>query len=330
MRNDPGTPADRTALGAANDGRETSIPSTDKRNAEQTSHGVSSATPAPVPCDEKTFFESFYRASVRGKPDDRSTIASVTEPESRFHYNAVENAIIRALLRRNPPPRGAGVDLWRMFEQRAARRMLDIGSGSGHWIDFFRDVFFVKQVTGIEITQRMSKFLEEKYAGNPDVTVHCADAASPSFLASLPALEGSMDYVSAIGVMFHIVDDDRWRQAMRNLAAALKPGGLLIVGGDFGATTRNVQFHRVDEFAKWQETLAPARATGTDAAPESLRVNKRVRSMADWVRIAGDVHLEVLDLVRADLDPLVATPENDVLVLRRPSATAHGSAPANA
>lgn len=305
MRNDPGTPADK-AGGRASD-------------------AAQAAAPAHVPCDEKTFFESFYRATLagtsRGKPDDRSTIASVTEPESRFHYNAVENAIIRALVRRNPPPRGAGLDLWRMMEQRAARRLLDVGSGSGHWIDFFRDVFFVKTAVGVEITERMSEFLRGKYAGNADVTILRADVADAGFLAANPGLAGSMDYVSAIGVMFHIVDDDRWRAAAANLTAALKPGGLFIVGGDFGAETRNVQFHRTDEFAKWKETLAVPGPDGTGtAAPQPLRVNKRVRSMADWTKLAQSLGLDVLDLIRADDDPLIATPENDVLLLRKPPA----------
>ena len=55
-----------------------------------------------VPYDERTYFESHYRATAREGPlSDRHTIGHISEPEARFHYNAVENSIIRAVLRRS-------------------------------------------------------------------------------------------------------------------------------------------------------------------------------------------------------------------------------------
>ena len=54
---------------------------------------------AEVPCDERVYFESFYKANVRGRPEDRMTIGIVAEPEARFHYNALENSLLRAFAR---------------------------------------------------------------------------------------------------------------------------------------------------------------------------------------------------------------------------------------
>lgn len=262
-----------------------------------------------TPCDEKEFFESFYRASIRGEPSDRMTIGPISDPEARFHYNCVENSIIRALLHRSAPPRGATVEAWRMLQRREQRRLLDVGSGTGHWVDFFREVFFVAEVVALEIAGQMADYLRRKYDGDHVVRVIEGDVAAPDF--GVETIGGAVDWVSAIGVMFHIVDDDRWRRAVRNLAAVVKPGGLLFVGGDFGAQTRNVQFHRCDRFSNWREFSTAAAAEG------EVKVNKRVRSLADWHQAANQCGLRIVDLVRSDRDPAIITPENDLLLLQR-------------
>lgn len=257
--------------------------------------------------DERAFFTSFYKANVRGQINDRTTIGGVTDAETRFHYNCVENSIIRAVARREGPV--SMVEAHRAAMLRERRRHVDIGSGAGHWIDFFREVLLASDLIAVEITEQVSAHLREKYAGDARVRVLCRDVVDEAFVQDILA-DGPVDSVSAIGVMFHIVDDARWGTALRHLAAVLKPGGLLFVGGEFGATTRDVQFHGADEFSTWSE-FARARAQGTH------RVSKRVRSLADWGRAASDAGFDVADLVRSDRDPTLTTPENDVLVLEK-------------
>lgn len=258
--------------------------------------------------DEKTFFESHYTATVRGAPTDRMTIGAVSEIEARFHYNCTQNSIIRALTHMEPPPTGPALAAWRMMRKRQRLRLLDVGSGTGHWIDFMMGVYDVAEAIAIEITESMAAYLEAKYAGKP-VTVLGEDVAGEGF--AMARVGGPVDYITAIGVLFHIVDDDRWEQALRNFAGVLADGGLLLVGGDFGTETRNVQFHSVDDFTTWSEHERVASKVGKN------RVNKRVRSLLDWIRAASAAGLEIVDLVRSDRDPLLTTPENDILVLRR-------------
>lgn len=267
--------------------------------------------------DERTFFESYYRATLRGAEvaEDRHTIGGVGELESRFHYNAVENAILRAMAHRMPPVRGMGVELDRLVQQRAERRHLDVGSGAGHWLTFFRDVLHAQVSVGVEIVPQVAALLRARFEGVTGLSVLEADVADPDFGPTL--LGGPVDLLSAIGVLFHIVDDARWSQAVANLAGCLKPGGLFFVGGDFGAETRNVQFHPTDRFASWRESQ---KAEAAAAEAGEVRVNKRVRDLATWVRVAGENGLEVVDLVRAERDWAISTPENDVLLLRRPVA----------
>lgn len=254
--------------------------------------------------DARAYWTSYYKAQLRGRPTDWMTIGAGTEVEGRFHYNATENSIIRAILRREPVA-GMTAAVWRFVQERRGRRLLDIGSGTGHWIDFFREVFRVAEAVGVEIAPQMVEYLREKYAGDSTVRICPLDVSKDPF-----ALAGDrFDLVSAIGVMFHIVEDGRWHQAVANLASVLEPGGILIVGGDFGCETRNVQFHASDHFESWGEQTAEA------AAGE--RLNKRVRSLADWHKVAANCELAVADLIRSDRESGIATPENDVLVLER-------------
>jgi len=64
-------------------------------------------------------------------------------------------------------------------------------------------------------------------------------------------------------VMFHIVDDAEWRTSVERLKAAVKPGGVLVVGGQFGAFSLNVQWDgagrvskRIRSYRRWKRELA--------------------------------------------------------------------------
>ena len=260
-----------------------------------------------IPYDERTYFESFYEATSHIMSKECRTIGHISNPEARFHYNAMENAIIRAILRREPPPRGVTVEAWRYLQQRRGLRLLDIGSGTGHWLDFFRDVFLVAEAVGVEITDQMFNYLTKHYKDEPSIKIIQADIAHEESLVE--HIGGPVDYISAIGVMFHIVDDRKWQSALGNLASALKPEGLLFVGGDFGSETHNVQFHKTDSFKSWSEH------NKSDVKKE-VRFNKRVRSLEDWIYTALNCNLAPVDLVRSDNDSTLLTPENDLLVLK--------------
>jgi SAM-dependent methyltransferase len=242
---------------------------------------------AQVPYDAKRFFESWHQASPESL-SDADTIASARSAlATRFHYNAVENSIIDCLAARALP---------------TPLRVLDVGSGAGHWIDFYLEVFGAEEVVGLEISEPAVRVLERRYASTPVVTVVEADVADPAF-----ALGREFDVVNAIGVMFHIVEDERWERAVAALGRHLAPGGALVIGGQFGLVTRNVQFHRTDEFSSWEEFRA--------ASSETALVNKRIRSLRRWRRCARRAGLRVECLRRTRPSARLETPENNVLVL---------------
>jgi SAM-dependent methyltransferase len=219
--------------------------------------------------DPKRFWPNHYRSMADRPLDDWATIASITDPETRFHYNAIENSIIRALTLYRPIHQESP-EIWRFKQRRRSWRILDVGSGAGHWIDFYLAVYFPEAVVGLDIAPTVVERLRTKYQMQPVTILEHDVTGSP------PPIE-PVTIVNAIGMMFHIVDDIHWRKSLQHLAQVLRPDGLILVGGDFGWTTYDAQFHAVDEFADWR-----------DQSGERKRVAKRCRALAERHSAAHD------------------------------------------
>lgn len=182
--------------------------------------------------DSRAFWSDWYSGEI----DDATTIEAGNDPlATRIHYNCIENAILSWCHRRQVPIAGASV--------------LDVGSGAGHWLEFYRGMGAARCV-GCEYSPPAAEALRAQF---PETV------AGP-----ISALEftAEFDIVNAIGVMFHIVDDAEWSRSVDRLKAALKPGGVLIVGGQFGRLTLNVQWDhagrvskRIRSFGRWKRQL---------------------------------------------------------------------------
>jgi len=109
--------------------------------------------------------------------------------------------------------------------------VLDIGSGTGFYIDLWLRAG-ARSVTGVDLTEVSVRVLGDRF---PQARFVQADAGD-----SLDALGGQFDVVDAFDVLFHIVDDERYANAFRNIAMVCKPGGTLLFSDNFlhGETTR--------------------------------------------------------------------------------------------
>ncbi len=103
-------------------------------------------------------------------------------------------------------------------------RMLDVGPGLGYFIQKFNE-WGAHHITGLDITEYSVQNLRRRF---PQHTFVRADASDPT-----PEIHGQFDVVSAISVLFHIVDDVRFAAAVNNLCAWVKPGGHLILADAF-------------------------------------------------------------------------------------------------
>ena len=109
-------------------------------------------------------------------------------------------------------------------------QVLDIGSGTGFYVNEWRRLG--ASVTGSDLTrvavENLSRAFPENRFAQFDVTKH-----PPFELASF-------DAISAVDVLFHIVDDGLYEAACRNVASLLKVGGHFIFSENFlhGETVR--------------------------------------------------------------------------------------------
>lgn len=107
----------------------------------------------------------------------------------------------------------------------SACRVLDVGSGTGFYVALWRELG-AQSVTGSDLTSVAVERLARCCPGNEFVQMDIG--------ADVNCLAGrQFDVVSAFDVLFHVVDDGRYRQAMVNLSGLLRPGGLLVFSDYF-------------------------------------------------------------------------------------------------
>jgi 2-polyprenyl-3-methyl-5-hydroxy-6-metoxy-1,4-benzoquinol methylase len=104
------------------------------------------------------------------------------------------------------------------------KQVLDIGSGTGFFIDYYinREA---GSVTGVDITKASIEYLREKY---PESTFRIADISDSAI-----AIKKDFDIISAMGILYHIVEDKRFEQALINISGLLRPGGYLFITDSF-------------------------------------------------------------------------------------------------
>jgi SAM-dependent methyltransferase len=134
---------------------------------------------------------------------------SFNEHYNSFVYRAYERALKKALARYGRP---------------AGKRVMDVGSGTGYWVEFYRKAG-AAEISGMDLTDISVEKLRERY---PAYRFDVADIGSPSFEP-----DGSFDIVSCMDVLYYITDDNAFSRALANLAACLKPDGVLLITDTF-------------------------------------------------------------------------------------------------
>jgi SAM-dependent methyltransferase len=220
---------------------------------------------------------SFYTQGV----SDAKTISSQHGGAlAAYHYASVELLILRHLVNHGIDVRGASV--------------FDVGTGAGHWIDFYLGLA-AGSCLGVDVSERAVEHLCGVYRDESRVEVHCG-----LFQDVLAASDARYDVINAIGVLFHVVDDDDWDRGLAVIADRLQPGGHLVVGGHFGILDNlDVQFD------------------------EHNRSNKRLRSARHWKRKLRALGFDEIAIHRnrAFLFVEQPMPESNLLVARKGRVT---------
>jgi 2-polyprenyl-3-methyl-5-hydroxy-6-metoxy-1,4-benzoquinol methylase len=127
---------------------------------------------------------------------------------NRWLYRRKVECLFRDLGRVGFDPKGASV--------------LEIATGTGVYVEAWKRAG-VGRLVGIDISQAATDALQVRF---PGYSFHKRDLGEPG----LAELTGTgFDLVTAVDMVYHIVEDERFPVALANLAATVKLGGLLAI-----------------------------------------------------------------------------------------------------
>lgn len=194
------------------------------------------------------------------------------EPFNRWMYRVRRRVLLRAL---RP-----------LVGSLPSRSVLDIGSGTGFYIDRWRELG-AQSITGVDITETVVARLRARY---PQHRFQRADIGGEAEL--LPP--GPFGAISALDVLFHIVDDERYRRAFANIANLLEPGGLFVFSENFlqGAEPVRVPDQTSRPRAVIEKIVADAGFEVLSRRPMFVLMNEPVDSSSRlhkrfWWRLVG-------------------------------------------
>lgn len=202
------------------------------------------------PNDAKPVDPSFFEGHYANGVDDVSAVYGTKASwehrvAAAMHYASIERLILRVLAR----------------DRQSVRSILDIGSGAGHWLEFYHHLG-ATSLGGVELSDSAHAKTSNRYRS---LVMY---KAVPEYHYSCCTI------VNAIGVMYHIVDDAEWEKTIRTARYNLTNNGLFIASGAFG--------------------LFDGLNVGVTS---DGRVYKRLRSARRWRRVlkaAGFSHIEIV------------------------------------
>jgi len=130
-----------------------------------------------------------------------------------------------------------------------AANVLDVGSGTGFYVEQWHRLG-VPRVTGFDITTTAVAGLAARFPTDRFRQVDIGQALEPDLAALDP-----FDAVSAMDVLFHIVDDDQYGRAFANIARLVRPGGWFLWSDNFLRHTTERVEHQVSRSLADSERL---------------------------------------------------------------------------
>jgi glycosyltransferase involved in cell wall biosynthesis/ubiquinone/menaquinone biosynthesis C-methylase UbiE len=124
----------------------------------------------------------------------------------------------------------------------SGKSLIDVGVGSGAWIPFWEKGGLSK-IVGLDLTTASISVLQKKY---PQIEFFQRDICHELSFSQ----EENFDIVTVFDVLFHIVDDKDFQQAISNLSRLVKKRGLVLISDSFGNTPYGPfshEYHRTYE-----------------------------------------------------------------------------------
>ena len=119
------------------------------------------------------------------------------------------------------------------------KTILDVGSGTGFWIDYYLKRG-IKYIYGCDISNTAVRSLKTIYGKYDNVFIFEADFGSKSI-----PLDMKFDIVNAMDVAYHIVDNDDFNAFIDNISRCLRPKGYVFLTDTFPERPRDKRYLHV-------------------------------------------------------------------------------------
>ncbi|MBI4992657.1 MAG: class I SAM-dependent methyltransferase [Candidatus Magasanikbacteria bacterium] len=117
-------------------------------------------------------------------------------------------------------------ELMKLKQDRLNSHLLDIDSGTGFYIKIFQSLDF-KKIVGVDIAGQAITGLRKEFPGLVFEQLDISQENASDFL------NDKFDVITAMDVLFHITDDRRYEQTIKNIYNLLKPDGYFIFTDNF-------------------------------------------------------------------------------------------------
>jgi SAM-dependent methyltransferase len=126
------------------------------------------------------------------------------------------------------------------------KSLLDIGVGTGFYIPFWEKLG-IKNITGIDITTKSVEELKKKY---PKYDFIKADISEQN----LP-LSKKFDIITAFDVLFHIIDEEKFEQAIRNIKKFSHKNAVILIMDNFLKKYKPPRYHEYDRTLEYYKKI---------------------------------------------------------------------------
>jgi SAM-dependent methyltransferase len=174
------------------------------------------------------------------------------ETYNKWYYRLNKKALAAAVSRNSIRTSGA--------------RLLDIGIGTGYYIDFWSKRG-VGEITGIDLTRKSVSALKSLY---PSLDFHQADISQPLRLDI-----GKFDIILLLNVLYHVIGEEGFATAIANAASILAPGGAILIIDNFLSSDNSLKGHHEEHrtMAEYEVALEAQGLGFVDLVPVSFVMN---------------------------------------------------------